>query len=68
MTANSCNEPVSRDLANNSAAGSPADAMAANDRLITNARVSYAPLAVWKDCHWTCTITGFAPLMRDRLE
>jgi hypothetical protein len=68
MTASSCNEPVSRNLPNNSPAGPPSDVMAANDWLMANARVSYAPLAVWKDFHWTCTVTSFAPLMRDRLE
>ena len=25
--------------------------------LMVNSTVTYAPLAVWKDSHWTCTIT-----------
>jgi hypothetical protein len=43
------------------------DGAAVNDGLMANARVTYAPLAIWKDFHWTCTVTSFAPV-RDRLE
>jgi hypothetical protein len=43
------------------------NAVAANDCLMASARVTYAPLAVWKDFHWTCTVTSFAPV-RDHLE
>jgi hypothetical protein len=68
MTASSCNEPIPRNLPNNSPPRPLSDAMAANDWLVANARITYAPLAVWKDFHWTCTVTSFAPLVQDRLE
>jgi len=67
MTASSCNEPIPRNSPNNSTARPRSDALAANEWLMANARVTYAPLTVWKDFHWTCTVTGFAAL-RDRLE
>jgi hypothetical protein len=41
--------------------GSPSDALAADRGLIVDARVTYVPLAVRKDFHWTCTVTSAAP-------
>ena len=67
MKASSCTEASARNLPNSLPARSLSDAVAANDGLMANARVTYTPLAVWKDFHWTCTVTSFAPV-RDRLE
>jgi hypothetical protein len=60
-------ETSPRNLPNSLPAHPLSDAAAANDGLMANARVTYAPLAVWKDFHWTCTVTSFASI-RDRLE
>jgi hypothetical protein len=68
MTASSGDQCMSKHSPNSSTARPLSDAVAANDELIVSARVTYAPLAVWKDFHWTCTVTNFAPLARDRLE
>jgi len=68
MTVSSCNQTIPRNSANGLPARPLSDAIAANDCLMANARISYAPLAVWKDFHWTCTITNFAPLAQDRSE
>ena len=67
MKVSSSSETSSRNLANSVPARPPSDAIAANYCLMANARVTYAPLAVWKDFHWTCTVTSVA-LVRDRLE
>jgi hypothetical protein len=67
MKASSCTEASSRNLPNSLPARSLSDAVANNDGLMANARVAYTPLAVWKDFHWTCTVTSFAPV-RDHLE
>jgi hypothetical protein len=67
MTTSSCDEPISRP-----AISPPArvlsDAAAATDHQPLHAKVTYAPLAVWKDFHWTCTVTSFASPLQDRLE
>jgi len=68
MTVGSCDQPIPRNLPNRLPVRPLSDAIAANDGLMANARISYAPLAVWKDFHWTCTITNFAPLAQDRSE
>lgn len=68
MTVSSCDQPIPRNLPNRLPVRPLSDAIAANDGLMANARISYAPLAVWKDFHWTCTITNFAPLAQDRSE
>jgi hypothetical protein len=68
MTVCSCDQPIPRNLPNSLPARPLSDAIAANDGLMANARISYAPLAAWKDFHWTCTITNFAPLAQDRSE
>ena len=68
MTVSSCDQPIPRNLPNSLLTRPLSDAIAANDGLMANARISYAPLAVWKDFHWTCTITNFAPLAQDRSE
>jgi hypothetical protein len=67
MKISSCSESSPKNLPNSLPAHPPSDAVAANDCLMANARVTYAPLAVWKDFHWTCTVTSFASV-RDRLE
>ena len=67
MKVSSCSENSPRNLPNSLPARPLSDALAANDGLMANARVTYAPLAVWKDFHWTCTVTSFAPV-RDGLE
>jgi hypothetical protein len=67
MKVSSCNETMPRILPNSFQARPPSEAIAANDGLMANARVTYAPLAVWKDFHWTCTVTSFAPV-RDHSE
>jgi hypothetical protein len=67
MTVSSCEQPIAR----NSTISSPAQALsgaAAADHLLLNTKVSYAPLAVWKNFHWTCTVTSVAPVVQDRLE
>jgi hypothetical protein len=46
----------------------PSDVVTVRNDLIVNARVTHAPLVVWKDSHWSCTITSFAPLKLDRLD
>jgi hypothetical protein len=68
MTASSGDQCTPRNLTNSSPARPPSDAVAGKDDLMANARVTYAPLAVWKDFHWTCTVTSFAPLLQDRLD
>ena len=68
MTASSGDQCISRNSPNSSPARPLSNAAAAKDDLIVNARVTYAPLAVWKDFHWTCTVTSFAPPVQDRLE
>lgn len=68
MTVSSCNQPISRNSQNSLPAPPLSDAIAANDCLMASARISYAPLALWKDFHWTCTVTDFAPLVQDRSE
>ncbi len=68
MTVNGGNQCSSRNSANSSPTRPLPDAVAAKDDLIVNASVTYAPLGVWKDFHWTCTVTSFAPLVQDRLE
>ena len=52
MTASNGNPCISR----NSADRLP-EAPAIKNDLTVNATVTYAPLAVWKDFHWTCTVT-----------
>jgi hypothetical protein len=68
MTASNGDQCISRNSPNSSLAYPPPDAVAATDDLMVNARVTYTPLAVWKDFHWTCTVTTFAPPVQDRLE
>jgi hypothetical protein len=67
MKASSRSESSPRNLTNSLPARPLSDAIAANDCLMSNAQVTYAPLAVWKDFHWTCTVTSFASV-RERLE
>lgn len=68
MTASSGDHRISRKLRDGSSERPPSIAVAAKDDLTVNVRVTYAPLAVWKDFHWTCAVTSFAPLVPDRLE
>lgn len=68
MTASSDDQRVSRNSSNSSTAHPLSNSVTAKDDLIINARVTYAPLAIWKDFHWTCTATSSAPLVPDRLE
>lgn len=64
MTASGGDQRTSRNSPNCSPKRSLSDAAVATQDLIVNARVSYAPLVVWKHFHWTCTVTNFAPLVR----
>ena len=68
MTASSGDQRIARNAANSLPAHSLSQAVAAKDHLSLHTKVTYAPLATWKDFHWTCTITSFAPLVQDRLE
>jgi hypothetical protein len=67
MTATQSDERIRRNSTNVTSARPLSSALAAND-LMANAKVTYAPLAVWKDFHWTCTVTTFGPLPQDRLD
>jgi hypothetical protein len=68
MTANSCNEAISKSLPNNSSPRAFSDAVPSRDSLMVRATVTYAPLAVWKDSHWACSVTSLAPLTQERME
>jgi hypothetical protein len=68
MTVSNGDQAISRTSPNGSPERPLSDAIAAKPDLIVNARVSYAPLNVWKDFHWTCTVTSFAPPVQDRLD
>jgi hypothetical protein len=68
MTASSGEQPIARTSPNALPAHVRSNVAAAKDRLLLHTKVTYAPLAVWKDFHWTCTVTSFAPLVQDRLE
>ena len=68
MTASSGDQFIARTSPNSSPAHVRSDGAAAKDHLLLHTRVTYAPRAIWKDFHWTCTITSFAPLVQDRLE
>jgi len=66
MTASNGDQIIVRNAPNSLPAHSLSDAAAAKDHLLLHTRVTYAPLAIWKDFHWTCTVTSFAPPMQDR--
>jgi hypothetical protein len=68
MTASSGDQFIARNSPNNSPARARPDVVAAKDHLLLHTRVTYAPLTIWKDFHWTCTVTSFAPPVQDRLE
>ncbi len=68
MTVSSGDQRILRNSSNSSPKRPLSDAGAGIDELLVNARVTYAPLAIWKDCHWTCTVTSLAPLVQDRLR
>lgn len=68
MTVSSCNEAISRNLPNDSSPRAFCDAVPGADSLTVRTTVTYAPLAVWKDSHWTCSVTTPAPLMQERVE
>ena len=68
MTASSGDQRIARNAANSLPAHSLSQAVAAKDHSSLHTKVTYAPLAIWKDFHWTCTITSFAPPVQDRLE
>lgn len=70
MTASSSDQSFAKNSPNSSPAHSLSDAVAAKDDSLLHARVTYVPLAIWKDFHWTCTcrVTSFAPPAQDRLE
>jgi hypothetical protein len=67
MPVSSCDESISRNLPSNSPARSISDAAPAREYPPVNVAVIYAPLAVWRDSHWICTVTTSAPTP-DRLE
>lgn len=68
MTASSGDQFIAKNSPNSSPAHARSDGVAAKNQLLLYTRVAYAPLAIWKDFHWTCTITSFAPALQDRLE
>ena len=68
MTASSGDQIIAGNVASSLPAHALSDSAAAKDRLMLHTKVTYAPLAIWKDFHWTCTVTSFAPLVQDRLE
>jgi hypothetical protein len=68
MTASSSSEAVLKSLPNNSSPRTSFNAVAHRDSLIARATVTYAPLPVWRDSHWICSLTSVAPLMQERLE
>jgi hypothetical protein len=68
MTASSGDQFIARTSPNSSPAHVRSDVATAKDHVLLHTRVTYAPLAIWKDFHWTCTITSFAPPVQDRLE
>jgi hypothetical protein len=68
MTASSGEQFIARTSPHSSPAHVRSDVAAAKDRLLLHTKVTYAPLAIWKDFHWTCAITSFAPSAQDRLE
>jgi hypothetical protein len=67
MPVSSCDESISRSLPSNSPARSISDVAPPREYPLVNVAVIYAPLAVWRDSHWICTVTNPAP-MPDRLE
>jgi hypothetical protein len=67
MTVSSCNEPISRNLPSSSPARASSNAVPTRDYPLVNVAVTYAPLLVWRDSHWICTVTASAP-MQNRLE
>jgi hypothetical protein len=67
MPVSSCDEPSSRNLPSNSPARATCDAGSIRDYPMVNLAVTYAPLAVWRDSHWVCTVRASAPTL-DRLE
>ena len=68
MTASSGDQIIAGNVASSLPARALSDAAAAKDHLLLHTRVTYAPLAIWKDFHWTCTVTSFAPLVQDHME
>lgn len=64
MTASSCDEAISSRLPNNSPPHKLFDAAPGKYCLMVGARVTYAPLAVWKDSHWVCSVMTLAPSKR----
>ena len=68
MTASSGDQFIARTSPNSSPAHNRSDVATAENHLLLHTKVTYAPPAIWKDFHWTCTITSFAPLVQDRLE
>jgi hypothetical protein len=68
MTASNGDQCISRDSPKSSLGHPLPDVVVATKDLMVNARVTYTPLAVWKDFHWTCTVRTFAPPVQDRLE
>ena len=67
MPVSSCNEPISGNLPSNSPARATSDAVPTRNYPLVNFAITYAPLAVWRDSYWTCTIATSAP-MPDGLE
>ena len=67
MPVSSCDEPIAGNLPSNSPARATSDAVPTRDYPMVNVAVTYAPLAVWRDSHWTCAVATSAP-MPNRLE
>ena len=57
MTASNGDQCISGNSTDSLPERPEADALAIKDDLTVNATVTYAPLAIWKDFHWTCTVT-----------
>jgi hypothetical protein len=65
MTTTGSDQCISKNSANGAPVWPRSDASAGKNDSIVNARVTYAPLAVWKDFHWTCTVTNFSSPVHD---
>ena len=68
MTASSGDQFIARTSPNSLPAHVRSGVATAKDHLLLHTKVTYAPLAIWKDFHWTCTIASFALPVQNRLE
>jgi hypothetical protein len=68
MTVSSCDESISKNVPNNSLVHTSSDAVPMRDYLMANVAVTYAPPTIWKDSHWICKVTTFAPRLQQRFR